>query len=84
VNGTSSYRANVQGATMLSESLAEYSSLKVLEHQYGKSQMRKNFLDRYLMEVESKKKKPLMYNENQQYIYERDLFFSKVIFIGKN
>jgi ABC-2 type transport system permease protein len=33
---TSSYR-NVQGATMLSESLSEYSSLKVLEHQYGKS-----------------------------------------------
>jgi hypothetical protein len=28
--------ANVQGATMLSE-IAEYSSLKVLEHQYGKS-----------------------------------------------
>jgi ABC-2 type transport system permease protein len=28
--------ANVQGATMLS-GLAEYSSLKVLEHQYGKS-----------------------------------------------
>jgi ABC-2 type transport system permease protein len=27
--------ANVQGATMLSESLAEYSSLKVLEH-HGK------------------------------------------------
>ena len=43
--------ANVQGATMLSESLSEYSSLKVLERQYGKSQMRKflkTSLDRYL------------------------------------
>lgn len=66
--------ANVQGATMLSESLAEYSSLKVLEHEYGKGQMRKflkDALDRYLMSrrFESKKEKPLMYNENQQYIH---------------
>jgi ABC-2 type transport system permease protein len=38
---TSSYRANVQGATMLSESLAEYSSLKVLEHQYPKCEIPK-------------------------------------------
>src|SRR5690625_5353616 len=33
--------ANVKGATMLSESLSEYSSLKVLEHEYGQGQMRK-------------------------------------------
>lgn len=32
--------ANVQGATLLSESLSEYSSLKVLEHKYGKPQMK--------------------------------------------
>lgn len=66
--------ANVQGATMLSESLAEYSSLKVLEHRYGKGQMRrflKDALDQYLRSrmFESKKEKPLMYNENQQYIH---------------
>lgn len=66
--------ANVQGATLMSESLSEYSSLKVLEHEYGKSQMRmflKDALDSYLMgrTFESKKEQPLMYNENQQYIH---------------
>lgn len=66
--------ANVQGATMLSESLAEYSSLKVLEQEYGKGQMRKflkEALDTYLSNrgFESKKEKALMYNENQQYIH---------------
>jgi ABC-2 type transport system permease protein len=66
--------ANVQGATLLSESLSEYSSLKVLEHTYGKSQMRKflkDALDKYLMgrTFENKKEQPLMFNENQQYIH---------------
>lgn len=66
--------ANVQGATMLSESLSEYSSLKVLEKEYGKGQMRrflKEALDGYLggRSRENKKEKPLMYNENQQYIH---------------
>lgn len=58
----------------MSESLSEYSSLKVLEHEYGKSQMRmflKDALDNYLIgrTFESKKEQPLMYNENQQYIH---------------
>ncbi|MDR0227758.1 MAG: hypothetical protein LBI72_01625 [Flavobacteriaceae bacterium] len=66
--------ANVQGATMLSESLSEYSSLKVLEKEYGKGQMRKflqDALNGYLgaRGSESKKEQPLMYNENQQYIH---------------
>lgn len=66
--------ANVKGATMLSESLAEYSSLKVLEHTYGKGQMRKYLkeaLDSYLRgrTMEQLKENPLMYNENQQYIH---------------
>lgn len=66
--------ANVKGATMLSESLAEYSSLKVLEHTYGKGQMRKYLkegLDSYLRgrTTEQLKENPLMYNENQQYIH---------------
>ncbi len=66
--------ANVKGATMLSESLAEYSSLKVLEHTYGKGQMRKFLkiaLDEYLegRGRERIKENPLMYNENQQYIH---------------
>lgn len=65
---------DVQGATLLSESLSEYSSLKVLEQRYGKGQMRKflkDALDKYLQgrTFEGKKEKPLMYNENQQYIH---------------
>ena len=66
--------ANVQGATLMSESLSEYSSLKVLEKEYGKSQMRKflkDALDKYLQgrTMESKSEQPLMFNENQQYIH---------------
>lgn len=66
--------AKVKGVTMLSESMAEYSSLKVLEHTYGKGQMRKflkESLDNYLSgrAGEKLKENPLMYNENQQYIH---------------
>ena len=66
--------ANVKGATMLSESMSEYSSLKVLEKEYGKFQMRKflkDALDGYLSgrTSEWKEENPLMYNENQQYIH---------------
>ncbi|WP_438961620.1 M1 family aminopeptidase [Nonlabens sp.] len=66
--------ANAKGMTLLSESLSEYSSLKVLEKGSGKDQMRKflkNAMDRYLLgrTVESIGENPLMYNENQQYIH---------------
>jgi ABC-2 type transport system permease protein len=66
--------ANAKGATLLSESLSEYSSLKVLEKTNGKEQMRKFLkvaMDGYLMgrTVEQIKENPLMYNENQQYIH---------------
>ncbi len=66
--------ANVKGATLMSESLAEYSSLRVLEKRYGKFQMRKflkDALDKYLLgrAAEWKSENPLMYNENQQYIH---------------
>lgn len=66
--------ANVQGATLMSESLSEYSSLKVLEKEYGGEKMRvflKDALDNYLIgrTVEARKEKPLIYNENQQYIH---------------
>lgn len=66
--------ANVQGATVMSESMSEYSSLKVLEKEYGEDQMRvflKDALDRYLIgrSTEGTKEKPLIYNENQQYIH---------------
>lgn len=66
--------ANAQGSTIMSESASEYSALKVLEHKYGKPQMRKflkEALDRYLLSrsFESKKEKPLMLVENQPYIH---------------
>ena len=66
--------AKVKGATLLSESMSEYSSLKVLEKEYGKFQMRKflkEALDGYLRgrTWEWKEENPLMYNENQQYIH---------------
>ncbi|MEQ9279994.1 MAG: M1 family aminopeptidase [Balneola sp.] len=66
--------ANVQGATVMSESMSEYSSLKVLEKEYGEDKMRiflKDALDSYLLgrTVETTKEKPLIYNENQQYIH---------------
>jgi len=66
--------ANVKGATVLSESLSEYSSLKVLEKEYGKNKMRvflKDALDKYLSgrTNEQKKEQPLIYTENQQYIH---------------
>lgn len=84
--------ANVQGSTMLSESLAEYSSLKVLEHEYGVGQMRrflKDALDGYLSNraYESKKEKPLMYNENQSYIHYQKgsmVFYALSDYIGEN
>jgi ABC-2 type transport system permease protein len=66
--------ADVRGATLLSESMSEYSSLKVLEEEYGFSQMRrflKEALDDYLKGrgAEQQKELPLMFNENQQYIH---------------
>ncbi len=66
--------ADVLGATMLSESMSEYVSLKVLEHVYGKSKMRKflkKALDGYLQQrtFERKRENALMYNDGQGYIH---------------
>lgn len=66
--------AATQGSTMLSESLSEYSSLKLLERRYGKGKMRiflKDALDKYLLNrsTERERELPLAYNENQQYIH---------------
>ncbi len=64
----------VQGATLLSESLAQYSALMVLEKEYGLSAMKKFLkyeLDAYLhgRSTEAKRELPLMLNENQEYIH---------------
>ena len=66
--------AEMQGSTMLSESMAQYSALMVMEQEYGKAHMRK-FLkyegDKYqnARGAEAIGETPLMYVENQGYIH---------------
>jgi len=66
--------ANVQGSTLMSETMSQYSALMVMEKEYGQASMSK-FL-KYEMNTylkgragESKKEVPLLYCENQQYIH---------------
>lgn len=66
--------ADVQGATLMSESMAEYSAMMVMEKEYGKEAMHKflkDALNKYLIgrASESKKELPIMLAENQQYIH---------------
>ena len=83
--------ADVLGATMLSESLSEYVSLKVLEDKYGKTKMRtflKDALDKYLTQrtFERKREKALMYNDGQGYIrYQKGsmIFYALSDYLGE-
>jgi ABC-2 type transport system permease protein len=66
--------SNQQGATVLSETLAQYSALMVMEKMYGRDQIRrflKQELDRYLRArgTERLEELPLMRVENQPYIH---------------
>jgi ABC-type transport system involved in multi-copper enzyme maturation permease subunit len=68
--------ANARGATLLSETLAQYSALMVMEKEYGAASMRRFLeyeLDRYLVgrSTERKRELPLALNENQDYIHYR-------------
>ena len=68
--------ANVQGSTMLVESLAQYSALMVMEKEYGPHQLRRFLryeLDSYLRGRggEVIEELPLYRVENQQYIHYR-------------
>ncbi|MBX3145226.1 MAG: hypothetical protein KF785_00535 [Gemmatimonadales bacterium] len=65
---------NVQGATMLSEALANYSAILVMEKTFGRENIRKFLreqLDQYLAGRgrEAKAEQPLMLVENQPYIH---------------
>jgi len=67
---------DLQGSTVLSETLAQYSALMVMEHEYGPDQIRKFLeyeLDQYLQgrSTERKKEVPLLRVENQGYIHYR-------------
>ncbi|WP_404713865.1 M1 family aminopeptidase [Sphingomonas sp. MMS24-J13] len=68
--------ADMQGATMLTETLAQYSALMVMEHLYGRDQIRRFLkfeLDRYLKGRggDVVEELPLYRVENQQYIHYR-------------
>jgi aminopeptidase N len=68
--------ADMQGGTMLSETLAQYSALMVMKHRYGEDKIRrflKYELDTYLRGRggELVEEQPLMRVENQQYIHYR-------------
>jgi aminopeptidase N len=66
--------ANVRGATMTSETLAQYSALMVMKNAYDARHMRRFLkfeLDRYLVgrATERERELPLAQNENQPYIH---------------
>ena len=66
--------ANMQGSTLFSEGLAEYSALTAMEKRYGQAHTQKFLayeLDRYLTgrTNETKREMPLMLVENQPYIH---------------
>lgn len=69
--------AVMQGATLLSETMAQYSALMVMEHEYGRDQMRKFLqyeMDNYLRSRgrELLKERPLLRVEaNQGYVHYR-------------
>jgi ABC-2 type transport system permease protein len=68
--------ADMQGGTMLSETLAQYSALMVMKHLYGEDKIRRFLkfeLDRYLRGrgTESIEELPLGRVEDQQYIHYR-------------
>ncbi|HEX7328312.1 MAG TPA: M1 family aminopeptidase [Casimicrobiaceae bacterium] len=84
--------ADVQGVTMLDESLAQYSSLMVMKHLYGPTKMRKFLkyeLDRYLSgrAGETIEEEPLALVESQPYIHYRKasvIFYALQDYIGED
>lgn len=66
--------AKTQGATFIIETMAQYSSLMVMEKEYGAEKMKKFLkyeMDNYLRgrSGEAENERPLMLVENQQYIH---------------
>ncbi|MFY9310815.1 MAG: M1 family aminopeptidase [Bacteroidia bacterium] len=65
---------NVQGSTLMAETMSQYSALMVMEKEFGKKAMKKFLkyeMSQYLQgrTFEGKKELPLMLVENQQYIH---------------
>ncbi len=68
--------ANVEGATLLIETLSQYSALMVMKQRYGEHQMRRFLeyeLDRYLSgrSQERRAERPLVRVANQSYVHYR-------------
>src|SRR6266851_436355 len=68
--------ARVQGSTLLSETLSQYSALMVMKSEFGPEKMRRFLryeLDQYLRgrTTERKKELPLLRVENQDYVHYR-------------
>ncbi|MEW9572071.1 ABC transporter permease/M1 family aminopeptidase [Rhodanobacter sp. Si-c] len=84
--------ADMQGSTMLSESLAQYSALMVMKHKYGADQMRKFLkyeLDKYLAGRATDKvaEEPLAKVENEQYIHYNKgslIFYALQDYVGED
>ena len=87
--------ANVQGATLMSESLAQYSALMVMQRYYGADaptkmpKFMKYELDRYLgaRGAEALEELPLLLVENQQYIHYNKasvVLFALAQYIGED
>ncbi|GAB3780539.1 ABC transporter permease/M1 family aminopeptidase [Dyella agri] len=84
--------ANMQGSTMLSESLAQYSAMMVMKHKYGADQMRrflKYELDRYLAGRATDKvaEEPLAKVEDEQYIHYNKgslVFYALQDYVGED
>jgi ABC-2 type transport system permease protein len=65
---------DVQGSTLMSETMAQYSALMVMKHEFGADKMKRFLryeLERYLIgrSFERKKELPLLRVENQPYIH---------------
>ena len=74
VVGPSAHRSTVEGSNMLSESLAEYSALMVMQKKYGRDSMHrflKHELDGYLRgrAGEIRKERPVVYVQNEPYVW---------------
>ncbi len=82
----------VAGSNMMSESLAEYSALRVMQHRYGDSQMRRflsHELDGYLRgrADETRHEEPLAQVQNEAYVWYQKgsmIFYALSDYIGED
>jgi hypothetical protein len=84
--------ANVQGSNMLSETLAEYSALMVMQHKYGRDHMHRflrHELDRYLRgrSTEVRHEPPLALVQREPYVWYQkggQIMYTLADYIGED